>query len=392
MKKELLVLVFKVECLLIALIVSAIYLLKMNFLIIHGGTLIPIGMDLLAGLLITTNQRSRQLLTVANGFLKLILVGLFPFSLGLALCLLGAPLVVKLAISNWFVMAIVLILFSVMLIPFLKLVLLPLQGIGWQVSGSALLMMTLYLTSINSQFLNFSINPSNPILWVSYLGSFAIVIYAMNRWGYQLPRIKINSSVNYWWLILAIVTGLLNLGMSAGSWTRLLTKFQLELGTHSLVMIATTIVWVGIKEEFIFRYLFLWPLLTAKAQSAQKKIVWAMLISSSVFGLSHADNLVSGQGFLPTFLQIFAAFGVGMLFSVITLYTGTIWIAITLHVMIDLIGYPMASAGVFANGMSAYMVEFIILTRIIELIVVFLILRSQKAQAAFAQTLRRIQK
>lgn len=117
-----------------------------------------------------------------------------------------------------------------------------------------------------------------------------------------------------------------------------------------------------------------------------------MLISSSVFGLSHADNLVSGQGFLPTFLQIFAAFGVGMLFSVITLYTGTIWIAITLHVMIDLIGYPMASAGVFANGMSAYMVEFIILTRIIELIVVFLILRSQKAQAAFAQTLRRIQK
>jgi membrane protease YdiL (CAAX protease family) len=230
-------------------------------------------------------------------------------------------------------------------------------------------------------------------MWLSFLGAFAITIYAMNWWGYRFPRFRLNSKVNYWWLTLAVATGLLNLGMSAGSWSHLLTRFHLVLETHSLLAIGVTIVWVGIREEFMFRYLFLWPLLSIKAKSNQKKIVWATLISSGIFGLFHAEHLFSGQALLQTCLQIFAAFGVGMLFSVITLYTGTIWITIILHLMIDLIGYPTSTSDTFAgSGMPIYLIEFIIITRIIELIVVFLILKNKNAQAAFAQTLQRIRK
>lgn len=391
MKQKSLLWIFKAECLLIAIIGTALYLLKLDYLTFHVSTLIPVSINLLAGILLMGANFNRWLTIVNNG-LKLLLICLFPFSLGLALCLLGAPLVIQLAISNWLVMVIGLILFGIMLYPFLKVVLYSLRRIGWQIAGMIILMVTFYLAALNSQLLNFPVSQTNPVLWVSYFGSFGIAIYGMNRWGYGFPRFRINSAVNYWWLGLAVATGLLNLGMSAGSWLRLFTKFQLVLSTHSLVMIAATIIWVGIKEEFMFRYVFLWPMLTVKRQSDQKQIVWAILISSGVFGLFHASNLFIGQGLLPTFLQVFAAFGIGMLFSVITLYTGTIWIGITLHAMIDLIGYPMTSAGVFAGGMSPYMVEFIIITRIIELIVVFLILKNKRAQAAFAQTLAHIRK
>lgn len=391
MKQKSLLLIFKAECLLIAVIVTTLYLLKLDYLTLHASTLIPVGINLLAGSLLMGADHN-QWLTFINNVLKLLLVCLFPFSLGLALCLLGSPLVIKLAVSNWLVVVIGLILFGIMLSPFLKVVLYSLRRIGWQIAGMVILMVTFYLAAFNSQFLNFPVNQGNPVLWLSYFGSFGIAIDGMNRWDYRFPRFRINSTVNYWWLGLAVATALLNLGMTAGSWVRLFTKFQLVLSSHSLIFIAATIIWVGIKEELIFRYLFLWPLLTVKGQSNRRRIVWATLISSGAFGLFHASNLLSGQGLLPTLLQIFAAFGIGMLFSVITLYTGTIWIGITLHAMIDLIGYPMTSAGVFAGGMSLYMVEFIIITRIIELIVVFLILKNQKNQAAFAQTLQRIRK
>ena len=79
-----------------------------------------------------------------------------------------------------------------------------------------------------------------------------------------------------------------------------------------------------------------------------------------------------------------------MLFSVITLYTGNIWIVVALHSMIDLIGYPMTNGGPFSGSMSSYEIEFIIITRIIELVVVFLMLNNHKVQEAFKQTLGNI--
>lgn len=384
-------LLLKIECLLIALVVITISLLKISFLPVPNSSLILVIVNLMAALPLMSQPR--RALIIANNFFKLLLIGVFPSSLSLAICLLGAPLVAKLAIANWFVAIIVLTCFGLLSLPFLKVTLLSFQTIGWQIAGSITLMMTFTLMWFSFRFLNFSINIGNPIMWLSFLMSFSISIYAMNQWGYRFPRFRINSKVNYWWLSLAIATGLLNLGMSAGSWSHLFTRFQLIIDTHSLAAISFTILWVGIREEFMFRYLFLWPLLSIKAKSDQKKVVWATLISSGVFGLFHAEHLFSGQQLLQTGLQIFAAFGVGMLFSVITLYTGTIWITVILHLMIDLIGYPMTTSSTFAgSGMPIYLTEFIIITRVIELIVFFLILKNRNAQAAFAQTLRRIRK
>lgn len=188
------------------------------------------------------------------------------------------------------------------------------------------------------------------------------------------------------------MAGLLNLGLSAGSWGRLFTDFKLVLATHSLIMLALTIMWVGIKEEFMFRYLFVWPLLTMNIKSDQKRIVWATLISSGIFGLFHAGHLFAGQGLPQTFFQVFSAFGIGMLFTVITLYSGTLWIGIILHLLTDLITFPTTSAGVFSGPLTSYQVEFILITRIIELIVVFLILKNKYTQAAFRQTLGHVKR
>ncbi|KRL18527.1 CAAX amino terminal protease family protein [Lentilactobacillus rapi DSM 19907 = JCM 15042] len=344
-------------------------------------------LNLLLSLILINERR-----TVLNNLVKLPLIGLFPYSLGLSICLFGAPFISNIGISKWIILLIGLILFGVMLYPFLKVMLLSLQGIGWQIAGNITFMMTFYMASFSSQFLNFPTSISNPVLWLSFLGSFGIAGYAMKAWGYQFPQLKINSQVNFWWLGILIITALLNLGMSAGSWSRLFTDFKLVLATHSLIMLASTIVWVGIKEEFMFRYLFLWPLLTMNIKSDQKRIVWATLISSGIFGLFHAGHLFAGQGLLQTFFQVFSAFGIGMLFTVITLYTGTLWIGIILHLLIDLITFPTTSAGIFSGPLTSYQVEFILITRIIELIVVFLILKNKHTQAAFMQTLRHVKK
>lgn len=381
---------FKSECILTGLIIVSFAVssaISINTVNLSLGILTAI-----LGILIMKRDHNHPIyLKITNNLSKLLLTFIFPVTLLTSICLLSS-LIIENSYLNGIVMTCILIIFGILLLPFIKIVLLSQSQVGWQIAGSIALM-TGFLSSLNALHfskISFDSNIDSPVFWTFALASFTIAIYAMHSWGYRLPRFKINSQVNYWWLLLTVITLLLNMGLSAGSWTRLFTHFDLITSPIPLPFIIYTIIWIGLKEEFIFRYLFLWPLASIEGKTVISRVFWASLISALFFGLYHAQNLTH-QNVLQTFLQIFAAFGIGFLFSIIALYTGTIWISVVIHCMIDLIGFPIHNSGVFSGSGSLFLVEFIVITRIIELIVGFLLLKDKSNQRAFSETLARLQ-
>lgn len=382
-------LVFKFQCFFAFVVIGAAFLLKSNSLQSPLKEIIIAGISLVFGLCLQ-EETKKTIATLVNSTLRIVLVALFPFTLMRAISILAHPFIGTLSIQKWIILIVSLIIFICMLVPYVQSVIVPTFGITLRILTAYVLTLSFTSISLTSKTFGFHLSYTAPIIPFAIISIFGVLIYTMRAWGYKLPKLGINSKVNYWWLLLTIFTALLNFGMSAGSWSRLFGHFDLALGQTSLVMIALMIVWTGFKEEFTFRYIALWTLLTTKIKSDKNRILVAILISSGLFGLSHASNIMSGQSIIETFLQIFAAFGIGMLFSVITLYTGNIWIVVILHSMLDLIGYPMTNGGPFSGSMSSYEIEFIIITRIIELIVVFLMLNNHKVQEAFKQTLGNI--
>ncbi|MCT3398481.1 CPBP family intramembrane glutamic endopeptidase [Lentilactobacillus hilgardii] len=385
-------LAFKLECSLIGIITVLFFILSPALSITFGNLVFGI-LTAILGLLITAKTiMKRPYLQVIDNLAKMLLVLTFPATLLTSICLSFSSIMTANTYVKWGILAAILAIFGVLLLPFIKIILMPQSQIGWQIASSILLMTSFFSTSLNAfQYLKipFTLNLGSPIIWILIIGNFTIAIYLMIYWGYRLPRLKINTSVNYWWLLLAVVTLLLNMGLSAGSWMRLLTNFDLTLAQNSLLIVLFTIIWTGLKEEFMFRYLFLWPLASIKRVSIESRVFWSSLISALFFGLCHAQNLTE-QGVLQTCLQIFAAFGIGFLFSVIALYTGTIWISVVIHCMIDLIGFPINNGGAFSGNTSWFLVEFILLTRIIELIVAFLLIKNKNNQRAFSETLSQL--
>lgn len=89
----------------------------------------------------------------------------------------------------------------------------------------------------------------------------------------------------------------------------------------------------GIGEESLFRFGLLGVLLYA-LQNIKSKVPTAIIISAVLFGLAHLLNL-SGQNLGITLLQVVSAFGTGLFFACIYLYTGQLWLTMLMHFLID---------------------------------------------------------
>ncbi|MCV3741447.1 hypothetical protein OF387_09400 [Lentilactobacillus hilgardii] len=253
-------LAFKLECSLIGIITVLFFILSPALSITFGNLVFGI-LTAVLGLLITAKIiMKRPYLQVIDNLAKMLLVLTFPATLLTSICLSFSSIMTANTYVKWGILAAILAIFGVLLLPFIKIILMPQSQIGWQIASSILLMTGFFSTSLNAfQYLKipFTLNLGSPIIWILIIENFTIAIYLMIYWGYRLPRLKINTSVNYWWLLLAVVTLLLNMGLSAGSWMRLLTNFDLTLAQNSLPIVLFTIIWTGLKEEFMFRYLFL---------------------------------------------------------------------------------------------------------------------------------------
>lgn len=86
---------------------------------------------------------------------------------------------------------------------------------------------------------------------------------------------------------------------------------------------------IGFIEELIFRGLLFRALLKKDPVPA------AITISAVTFGIGHLVNLLAGQGGMESLIQVFFAIAWGFLFTFVFYTSGSLWICIIVHGLVD---------------------------------------------------------
>ncbi len=86
---------------------------------------------------------------------------------------------------------------------------------------------------------------------------------------------------------------------------------------------------IGFIEEMIFRG-FLFRALLKKDPTPV-----AITISAVTFGIGHLVNLLAGQGGLESLIQVFFAIAWGYLFTFVFYKSGSLWVCIIVHGLVD---------------------------------------------------------
>lgn len=89
---------------------------------------------------------------------------------------------------------------------------------------------------------------------------------------------------------------------------------------------------VGFIEEGVFRGLMLNAL---KASGAWK----AAIITSLLFGLTHALNVLTGKSVIEDAAQIFYAVAIGFAYAALVLKKGILWPLVLAHFLIDFVNF-----------------------------------------------------
>ncbi len=380
---------FRLESLLITVVMLAIlitgYRLKLFGSLLVQVLLIAGIFGLLVPMRSTTNRLLQIGINVIKAYIGLWFVTGLSFSLGVFRSLIP----VQHGILNEGLTYLVFVLWVAMLVPMFRNILFPENRISMQmILGFVIIFGSVELPAINLLYLsNLSHFDDAVTAYLVFIVIVAGLISVMHHWSYRFPSLRINSRVNGWWLLGLTAITLLPLGLSAGSWPRLFTHFALIPVGSSISLLLENMVFNCVKEEFIFRFILLRPLLASNAKSGQRRIIRAVLISSLLFGLWHLQNL-SYQNLPVTSLQAIAAVGIGVVYGTTALYTNTLWLTIILHTVVDTFGFPGVKES-FAGQThpSSYLIVFIAITVIISVTVSLSLLLNKHQFPAFKQTL-----
>ncbi|AIO19482.1 CAAX amino terminal protease self- immunity [Candidatus Izimaplasma bacterium HR1] len=104
----------------------------------------------------------------------------------------------------------------------------------------------------------------------------------------------------------------------------------------------------GFFEEIVFRSMILIVLLQALPKT-KKGMLYAVVLSSAIFGLVHLLNLFVGASLGNTLLQIGYSFLMGMMWAVVFLKTKNIWLSMLLHALYNFFGQVMFALGSVSN-------------------------------------------
>lgn len=181
------------------------------------------------------------------------------------------------------------------------------------------------------------------------LATFILAFFIAQAWQFKFQwNLKLGKSKNFQWLVLILLLifsvwfAFFNSFVTlAPSLADLLYFWQWDLSTFEVTLNSVlAAIEAGIFEETL-RYLNLVILLVAM-RNFKYRMIFAIVISSILFSLSHLGNLGISTFLIKfdletTLQQVVYTFGAGMLFAVIYLYTGKLWLSISIHGLVDLI-------------------------------------------------------
>lgn len=181
------------------------------------------------------------------------------------------------------------------------------------------------------------------------LATFILAFFITRAWQLKFQwNLKLGKSKNFQWLALILLLifsvwfAFFNSFVTlAPSLADLLCFWQWDFSTFEVTLNSVlAAIEAGIFEETL-RYLNLVILLVAM-RNFKYRMIFAIVISSILFSLSHLGNLGISTFLIKfdletTLQQVVYTFGAGMLFAVIYLYTGKLWLSISIHGLVDLI-------------------------------------------------------
>lgn len=181
------------------------------------------------------------------------------------------------------------------------------------------------------------------------LATFILAFFITRAWQLKFQwNLKLGKSKNFQWLALILLLifsvwfAFFNSFVTlAPSLADLLCFWQWDFSTFEVTLNSVlAAIEAGIFEETL-RYLNLVILLVAM-RNFKYRMIFAIVISPILFSLSHLGNLGISTFLIKfdletTLQQVVYTFGAGMLFAVIYLYTGKLWLSISIHGLVDLI-------------------------------------------------------
>ena len=179
----------------------------------------------------------------------------------------------------------------------------------------------------------------SPVLMISLIVICALMFLCVRALGtmeyYGLTGWSKNSRAMLWFIPLWLIA-------SINLWNGISPDYPMPGLACAAVMMA----FVGFAEELIFRGFLFKAIL--KSGSVKK----AVIISSVTFGLGHILNLLNGQDFVETLVQVVFAVAVGFVFTMVFYKGGSLWPCILAHSLIDV-------TSVFSSG-EAPVLEWIL--------------------------------
>ena len=130
---------------------------------------------------------------------------------------------------------------------------------------------------------------------------------------------------------------------------------------------------VGLFEEFIFCGL-IFPLCIYIHRHKKYSVIWACLISSGIFAISHLMNLFGGANFGATLLQVCYSFLIGAMCCICKCVTRNIFTAVVLHSIYDIGGLVFSSTFGIGVG-NQWDIITIVITAILGVLVALHIIR-----------------
>jgi membrane protease YdiL (CAAX protease family) len=112
---------------------------------------------------------------------------------------------------------------------------------------------------------------------------------------------------------------------------------------------------IGFFEEIIFRGIIL-LFLVKRFSHERHGVLLSIVLSSALFGYFHFFNILSGASLGDTVLQVGYSFLVGMMWAVMYLKTGNLWLTMILHASYNFFGQVMFYLGAVQGRYDVYTV------------------------------------
>lgn len=203
-----------------------------------------------------------------------------------------------------------------------------------------IIILMILFTFIDFNILNNTLSQTmvkNSIL--RFLGGIILIIILIGFHQKQILRFK-NVGKSFLIMIPALIISINNFPIVAF----LDGRATLREPVYQVYLFLIECLSVGFFEEIVFRGIIL-MLLLKKLEHHKNGVLLSILFSSAIFGLSHIINFYSGLSFGDTMLQIGYSFLVGMLWAVMFLKTGNLWLTMILHATFNFFGQVMFLLG-----------------------------------------------